>query len=80
MCLAVGSAAKGLRLGDNAVVFGEVGLSGEIRHVPFIDHRLDEAKKIGFSLAIGPQSSRKNKFLHPVTDVKAALNTFLKDV
>ncbi|MCA9328078.1 DNA repair protein RadA, partial [Candidatus Saccharibacteria bacterium] len=34
VCMAIGSAAKGLQLKQNAVVFGEVGLSGEVRHVP----------------------------------------------
>jgi DNA repair protein RadA/Sms len=45
VCMAIGSAAKGLKLKRNAVVFGEIGLSGEIRHVPFIDRRVAEAKK-----------------------------------
>src|SRR6185437_1691882 len=54
ICMAIGSAAKGLQLNDNAAVFGEVGLSGEIRHVPFIEKRIAEAKKLGFNVAIGP--------------------------
>lgn len=35
VCMAIASAAKGMQLKKNAVVFGEVGLSGEVRHVPF---------------------------------------------
>ncbi len=80
VCMAIGSAAKGLQLKANAVVFGEVGLSGEIRHVPFIEKRIAEAKKLGFEAAIGPQqkSGKKLSFLRGVPDVRAALNQFLE--
>lgn len=80
VCLAIGSAAKGLQLKANAVVFGEVGLSGEVRHVPHADKRLAEAKKLGFVGAIGPQikSGKKLTGLSGVADVRAALNQFLE--
>ena len=81
ICMAIGSAAKGLQLKDNAAVFGEVGLSGEIRHVPFIEKRLAEAKKLGFDVAIGPlprDGVKKVPMLHGVRDVRSALNQFLK--
>jgi DNA repair protein RadA/Sms len=80
VCLAIGSAAKGLKLKDNAVIFGEVGLSGEVRHVPFSEKRVAEAKKLGFDTVIGPsiRSGRKPALLHPVPDVRSALNSFLK--
>lgn len=81
ICMAIGSAAKGLQLKQNAVVFGEVGLSGEVRHVPFIEKRVAEAKKLGFDVAIGPAirgSKAKDTFLHVVPDVRAALNEFLE--
>jgi DNA repair protein RadA/Sms len=80
ICLAIGSAAKGLQLKAHAVVFGEVGLSGEVRHVPQIDKRIAEAKKLGFDTAIGPiqRSGTKNSFLHGVPDVRTALNQFLE--
>jgi DNA repair protein RadA/Sms len=79
VCMAIGSAAKGFSLQSNAVVFGEVGLSGEIRHVPFIEKRIREAKKMGFSVAIGPRPTGSTKIagLTPVTDVRTALNKFL---
>lgn len=80
VCMAIGSAAKGLQLKANAVVFGEVGLSGEVRHVPFIDKRVAEAKKLGFEAAIGPvqKSGKKISFLRGTTDVRSALNQFLE--
>lgn len=80
ICLAIGSAAKSLQLKRNAVVFGEVGLSGEVRHVPHADRRLAEAKKLGFDGAIGPQQKTGKKLtgLHGVSDVRSALNQFLE--
>lgn len=80
VCMAIGSAAKGLQLKTNAVVFGEVGLSGEVRHVPHIDKRLAEAKKMGFNAAIGPhqKSDKPSYLLQPVKDVRTALNQFLE--
>jgi len=82
ICMAIGSAAKGLQLKQNAVVFGEVGLSGEVRHVPFIEKRVAEAKKLGFDVAIGPRDRStkraKDSFLHVVPDVRTALNEFLE--
>ena len=76
VCLAIGKAAKGLQLKTNAVVFGEVGLSGEVRHVPHIDKRVTEARKLGFDGAIGPRSGKPEQVLHPVRDVRDALNQF----
>ena len=81
ICMAIASAAKGLQLSKQAVVFGEVGLSGEVRHVPFVEKRLIEAKKLGFTLAIGPmqRSGKKLTGLSGVLDIRSALNTYLKD-
>ncbi len=81
VCMAIGSASKGLKLKENAVVFGEVGLSGEVRHVPFADKRLAEAKKLGFKAAIGPknQASKKPALLQSVSSVREALNTYLEN-
>ena len=78
--MAIASAARGKKLRDNAVVFGEVGLSGEIRHVPFIEKRIAEAEALGFDYAIGPPSTTKAlpSFLRSIDEVKLALNTYLK--
>jgi DNA repair protein RadA/Sms len=80
VCMAIASAAKGMQLKKNAVVFGEVGLSGEVRHVPFAEKRIAEAKKLGFEAAIGPKvrSGKVPAFLVAVPDVRTALNTFLE--
>lgn len=79
IAMAIGSATKGLALSKNAVVFGELGLSGEVRHVPHIDKRIAEAKKLGFEAAIGPKvkNGKSPALLTSVTDVRGAMNTFL---
>ncbi len=80
ICMAIGSAAKGLQLKKNAVVFGEVGLSGEVRHVPQAEKRLAEASKLGFDGAIGPlqKTAKKLSGLHGVATIREALNQFLE--
>lgn len=80
VCMAIGSAAKGMQLTANAAVFGEVGLSGEIRHVPFIEKRVAEAKKLGFDTAIGPRlrMGKPPAMLESVTNVRDALNRYLE--
>jgi DNA repair protein RadA/Sms len=79
ICMAIASAARGMQLKQNAVVFGEVGLSGEVRHVPFVEKRVAEAKKLGFDLSIGPVIKEKNPpNYHGVRDIRSALNTFLE--
>lgn len=80
VCMAIASAAKGMRLKDDAVVFGELGLSGEIRRVPFAEKRIAEAIKLGFNGAIAPRGSADNKqksYTSEVKDIKTALNNFL---
>lgn len=78
--IAIASASKGMQLKKNAVVFGELGLSGEVRHVPFIDKRVAEAKKLGFDGAIGPlvRGGKSPKDLFVVDTVRTALNKYLE--
>lgn len=44
-----------------AVVFGEIGLSGEVRAVSQMDNRLKEAAKLGFERAIVPKRRARGK-------------------
>ena len=53
---AVISSFKDIVIDDKTLVFGEVGLSGEIRSVPQAPLRVKEAKKLGFSTVILPQA------------------------
>ncbi len=81
VCMAIASAAKGMQLKKNAVVFGEVGLSGEVRHVPSAEKRVAEAKKLGFEGAIGPSAKigKQTGGITTVTTVRDALNQFLEN-
>jgi len=45
------SAASGQEVPEETVIFGEIGLSGEIRPVSQVDLRLKEAEKLGFTRA-----------------------------
>lgn len=78
ICMAIASAAAGRKLRDGAVVFGEVGLGGEIRSASQPDKRIGEAKKIGFTYAIAPKAAAKDKFVAGATDLRDALNQHLK--
>jgi DNA repair protein RadA/Sms len=55
VCAALASAASGRPLPADTVVFGEVGLAGEVRAVARTEARLKEAAKLGFSRAILPE-------------------------
>lgn len=79
VAMAIASASKGMSLKQDAVVFGELGLSGEVRRVPFAEKRVAEAKKLGFTGAIAPKGSmpKAGKFVSEVSDIRSALNTFL---
>ena len=53
--LALASSYRDVPVGDDIVVFGEVGLSGEIRSVPMAEQRVREAQKLGFRRVILPK-------------------------
>ena len=55
ICLAIVSSAKDIVIPDNVMVFGEVGLSGEIRAVSVAGQRVQEAKKLGFGTVVLPE-------------------------
>lgn len=77
VCMAIASAVAGRKLSDEYVVFGEVGLGGEIRSAFRSDQRIAEAKKLGFSHAIGP-ATIKDKFVIPVKDLRETLIRYVK--
>ena len=53
--LALISSVKDRALDDSMVVFGEVGLAGEVRSVAMAEYRVREAEKLGFSRCILPK-------------------------
>ena len=78
ICMAIASAAAGRKVDEGTVVFGEVGLGGEVRSVVGIDKRVAEAKKLGFTRAVAPKSSAKNTFITGVGDIRQALIDYVK--
>jgi DNA repair protein RadA/Sms len=59
--LATVSSARDQPLVQGLVCFGEIGLAGEVRPVPYGEERLREAAKHGFTRAIVPEANRPRK-------------------
>lgn len=76
--MAIASNATGRKLSDDIVVFGEIGLGGEIRSVPSITQRIKEAKKLGFVKAIAPKGDLKTDFIEPVKELRQILIKYLE--
>ena len=78
ICMAIASAAAGRRADEGLVVFGEVGLGGEIRSVQHVERRVNEAKKLGFTHAIGPKQAKAGSFVTSASDLRQALIDYLQ--
>ncbi|MEM7195990.1 MAG: DNA repair protein RadA [Pseudomonadota bacterium] len=79
--LSVISSLKNRALGNDLVVFGEIGLSGELRAVQRGQERLREAAKMGFKRALIPEPNTPRKVisnmeLFPVKRIDDALSVF----
>ncbi len=74
--LAVMSSLKEKPLPHDLIVFGEVGLSGEIRPVQYGQERLKEAAKLGFKRAIVPKANQSKQVL----DIEVLAVSHLKEV
>lgn len=59
VAMALVSGVRDFALPDDMVVFGEIGLSGEIRSVPRILERVREASRMGFTKCVVPKASIK---------------------
>ena len=57
--MAIISSYRDLPIDEKTIVFGEVGLSGEVRAVNMAERRVAEAVKLGFTRCIMPAVSRK---------------------
>ncbi len=82
--LAVASSLLDKPVNSQTVVFGEVGLSAEVRSVSQVGLRINEAQKLGFKNCIMPQNNLKAKIgfektslnLMGVENVRGALENF----
>ncbi len=70
--LACASSLRGKALPQHLAVFGEVGLSGEIRPVPNGQERLKEAIKHGFTHIIVPRGNAPQKAIAGITIITVA--------
>ena len=57
MVMAIVSSFKNRSVDESTVVFGEVGLSGEVRAVSLAEQRLQEAVKLGFTTCVMPRAN-----------------------
>ena len=57
---AIISSYKNFEISAKTIIFGEVGLTGEVRAVSMVEQRVAEAKKLGFSLCLVPQVNLKS--------------------
>lgn len=67
LILALVSSFRNVALPNDLVIFGEIGLGGEIRPVPSGQERLNEAAKHGFKRAIVPASNVTRKKMANMT-------------
>jgi DNA repair protein RadA/Sms len=78
VALALASSLKNGALPAQLVAFGELGLTGEVRPVPYGDERLREAQAQGFKVALIPRDNAPRKSpagltVHAVSTVAEAL-------
>ena len=66
IALAVASSYKNFAADKDIVVIGEVGLTGEVRAVNYLEKRLAEAAKLGFRKAVVPFGNTTNKQESPI--------------
>lgn len=84
--MALISSFKNKPIEEKTVIFGEVGLSGEVRGVNMAPQRLAEAKKLGFQTCIMPLSNYENLSeeekrgikIYGVANVAEAVETMIK--
>ena len=72
--MAIVSCHENIVIPENVVIFGEVGLSGEVRAVSGSEQRLLEAVKLGFKKCIMPKSSLDSLMKKPSIEVIGVAN------
>ncbi|AIL66044.1 DNA repair protein RadA [Rickettsiales bacterium Ac37b] len=76
------SAATNIILPEKTIIFGEIGLGGEVRNVSYPDIRLKEAIKLGFKNVIMPKGTKINQNfkqeinIYDITHVKQLKSLF----
>lgn len=65
---AIASSYREKQIDGKTVIFGEVGLTGEVRSVSHCQQRITESKRLGFDVCIVPQKNMDG--LTPVKGMK----------
>ena len=69
LAIALASSFRDRPPDPRVVIFGEVGLAGEVRAVARVEQRIREAEKMGFKRAILPQACLKNLGFKPTLEL-----------
>ncbi len=84
VCMSLVSGLRDVPLSEGLIAFGEIGLSGEIRSVPRVTARINEAARLGFRECIVPKSCLKARTIYPenikvigVRNLKQALDLII---
>lgn len=75
--MALVSSFKNRPLDDKMMVFGEVGLSGEVRAVSMAGQRVQEAKKLGFTTCVVPTACKEG--LKEIKDIRLIFVSSVQD-
>ncbi|HDM37668.1 MAG TPA: DNA repair protein RadA [Candidatus Omnitrophica bacterium] len=67
---AISSSSKDIPIERDVVVFGEVGLGGEVRAVTHPKKRIEEAERLGFKKCVMPSGNSKGLSLRQDTGIK----------
>lgn len=59
VAMSICSSYKDIPIDSETVILGEIGLSGEVRTISYLDKRVNEAAKLGFKRIIVPKSNLK---------------------
>lgn len=78
VAMALVSGVRDMPIPDDMVIFGEIGLSGEVRSIPRIVERVKEAERLGFTKCVVPKSVAKQLMSFKDTMEIIAVST-LKD-
>ncbi|HBG7712193.1 DNA repair protein RadA [Clostridioides difficile] len=83
IAISVASSFRNIPIDEDIAVTGEVGLTGEVRAVSFIEKRIAECKKLGFKKIVVPRSNydvvkeTKGIEIWPVGNLRQAINIVL---
>ena len=83
IAISVASSFRNIPIDEDIAVTGEVGLTGEVRAVSFIEKRIAECKKLGFKKIVVPISNyyvvkeTKGIEIWPVDNLRQAINIVL---